>query len=1352
MFCSVVNGLICLMAIEKNNVKAVSRLDSEFSVGSRSRESMSSDDNEFRKRNSVESEDDDEFDDADSGAGSDDFDLLELGETGSEFCQVGDQTCCIPFELYDLPDLHGILSLDVWNDCLTEEERFGLTKYLPDMDQDTFMLTLKELFEGGNFHFNSPITELYKMLKGGRCEPRVALYRQGLNFFQTHQHYHLLRRHQDSMVSSFLQMKEAWQNCKGYSIEEKLRVLNIVRSQKCLMGERNGDRRSDSSERESDEAMLNMRLKGRNAGKKAGHDPVYNASPAFDVCSTGRAVSGDVTKYGQPNPRGLLKLGGLKNPPPNLVSPHTHSRFYGNQGMNSGTRGSDLVASRGGKAAMHDFIKVNGDGDQEVMYDGLASKRHWKAMDENLMVQGRSIKSGKKREAFGDVDLDDESYLRLHQSSKPELSAYGKNLSINQLSDIKVLTAKPSNVRGLYDSARRAKYVDPAYEEQMRPAKNRASQIALKGNFASYADVAEPYWIKKTQGETYLTDPAFDYENREVETRRLKLGGEYPDYRLKSLQAPHQIEDRVFHPEKRAKLLPENIRGDSMRNGGSNMFPFKGDRMFRGGEETESDSSDQIGDEEDNSPLIMSKRAVHGRMENSRSSVSRSIFDEKKMKRAKKGVKESTLVLDGMLPDSSTMSNFGMHVPRPEIEMYSSKVRRKTKTNNLDSVQNFNTRVAKDCYYDSLRNSYIESNLNPSYRLGRNGQVAAEFAGSAPMYMNKASIVERRQIGNAGRDFPLHQSKNMRDYNREENGGSYEGNPMGRDLDHTLTGCTSSVKKKKKKRKEVSTEIDGIDGSGYMPSHEQLSELVPLKNWAKKRLEAECGSPGASTSEVPVLEVGVADSEREAKPQKKPSPPIVPTVHTDFSFSIIHLLSAVRMALITPSPDDALDTGTRVESTAVEPVDQNVKQECVNGSLEGLDMNNQCPKNSTVPSLTVQEIVNRVRSDPRDPCILDTQEPLLDLIRGVLKIFSSKTAPLGAKGWKPLICYEKSTKRWSWTGPVSQNSTDLETPEEVTSPEAWNLSRKMLVKLVDSYANWLKSGQETLQQIGSMPPPPAELLQLNFDEKERFRDLRAQKSLTTITRSSDEVRDYFRKEEQLRYSVPDRAFSYTAADGKKSIVAPLRRCGGKPTSKARDHFMLKRDRPPHVTILCLVRDAAARLPGSIGTRADVCTLIRDSQYIVEDVTDTQVNQVVSGALDRLHYERDPCVQFDGERKLWVYLHREREEEDFDDDGTSSTKKWKRQKKDASEQDDQVTVACQGNIEPDGVDLSSDLNDAPTYLNSDKTSDVLCDDARQRTEDDTKVSHMPDEAPFSQMLENGLHCQENSTNENLDNGT
>ena len=41
-----------------------------------------------------------------------------------------------------------------------------------------------------------------------------------------------------------------------------------------------------------------------------------------------------------------------------------------------------------------------------------------------------------------------------------------------------------------------------------------------------------------------------------------------------------------------------------------------------------------------------------------------------------------------------------------------------------------------------------------------------------------------------------------------------------------------------------------------------------------------------------------------------------------------------------------------------------------------------------------------------------------------------------------------------------------------------------------------------------------------------------------------------------------------------------------------------------------------------------------------------VRKVVSGALDRLHYEADPCVKYDSARKVWIYLHRHRSESEF----------------------------------------------------------------------------------------------------------
>ena len=87
------------------------------------------------------------------------------------------------------------------------------------------------------------------------------------------------------------------------------------------------------------------------------------------------------------------------------------------------------------------------------------------------------------------------------------------------------------------------------------------------------------------------------------------------------------------------------------------------------------------------------------------------------------------------------------------------------------------------------------------------------------------------------------------------------------------------------------------------------------------------------------------------------------------------------------------------------------------------------------------------------------------------------------------------------------------------------------------------------------------------------------------------------------------------------------------------------DRPACVTLLSLVRDAAARLPNGEGTRADICELMKDSQYLSTGA-EASLHSVVSGALDRLHYEADPCVKYDSGRKVWIYLHRHRSEAEF----------------------------------------------------------------------------------------------------------
>ena len=157
----------------------------------------------------------------------------------------------------------------------------------------------------------------------------------------------------------------------------------------------------------------------------------------------------------------------------------------------------------------------------------------------------------------------------------------------------------------------------------------------------------------------------------------------------------------------------------------------------------------------------------------------------------------------------------------------------------------------------------------------------------------------------------------------------------------------------------------------------------------------------------------------------------------------------------------------------------------------------------------------------------------------------------------------------------------------------------------------------------------------------RFKHLKKNKNLVTIKpRSPEEVKN-FQKQEQERYKNPSLPWEYTLLNGCKCVVAPLFKKNKPNPTKAREHPLLKPNRPSYITILSLVRDAASKLQDGVGTRADICDLLKDSQYLKENSSLDDISSVVSGALDRLHYEKDPCVQYDQNQKLWKYLHRNR---------------------------------------------------------------------------------------------------------------
>ena len=135
----------------------------------------------------------------------------------------------------------------------------------------------------------------------------------------------------------------------------------------------------------------------------------------------------------------------------------------------------------------------------------------------------------------------------------------------------------------------------------------------------------------------------------------------------------------------------------------------------------------------------------------------------------------------------------------------------------------------------------------------------------------------------------------------------------------------------------------------------------------------------------------------------------------------------------------------------------------------------------------------------------------------------------------------------------------------------------------------------------------------------------------------EDLKEFHRQEEE-RYINAHLPYTYQLNDGRSVWVAAVAKKAPVSTAKLRKHILLVDSRPSSVNLLSLVRDAAAKLPNSVGTRTEICTIVQESQYFNCEIDADRMYTIVSGALDRLHYENNPCVKFDSKTKMWTYLH------------------------------------------------------------------------------------------------------------------
>lgn len=155
---------------------------------------------------------------------SQESDDCEQAEVDCELAVSGGQVCNVPYGLYDLPGLQDMLSLETWNLCLTEDDRFRLAAYLPDMDQHDLFTTLTELFSGSAMFFGSPLRGFFDRLSGGFYAPEVSRARELLMNFQRRKYYHFLKLYHNDMVWKFTCMDKLCKSGMSTTLEEKIHI------------------------------------------------------------------------------------------------------------------------------------------------------------------------------------------------------------------------------------------------------------------------------------------------------------------------------------------------------------------------------------------------------------------------------------------------------------------------------------------------------------------------------------------------------------------------------------------------------------------------------------------------------------------------------------------------------------------------------------------------------------------------------------------------------------------------------------------------------------------------------------------------------------------------------------------------------------------------------------------------------------------------------------------------------------------------------------------------------------------------------------------------------------------------
>ncbi|XP_042975734.1 uncharacterized protein LOC122307135 isoform X2 [Carya illinoinensis] len=118
----------------------------------------------------------------------------------------------IPQEIFELENLTHVLSYEVWQSHLSENERNFLVELLPRGLEP--QQVVQALVAGDNFHFGNPFLKWGASLCSGSLHPDVVLHREQYLKAEKKIYYSKLQKYHNDMIGCVLKLKERWENCK----------------------------------------------------------------------------------------------------------------------------------------------------------------------------------------------------------------------------------------------------------------------------------------------------------------------------------------------------------------------------------------------------------------------------------------------------------------------------------------------------------------------------------------------------------------------------------------------------------------------------------------------------------------------------------------------------------------------------------------------------------------------------------------------------------------------------------------------------------------------------------------------------------------------------------------------------------------------------------------------------------------------------------------------------------------------------------------------------------------------------------------------------------------------------------